>query len=123
MGDPSVAMKSGPIDVLTQLAYRKWLIAKITGIAVLAVWSSPWCCPSATRPPPSSCHRNNRQSSASMLMNQLTSSGAGSLAAMAGGGLGLKNPNDIYVGLLNSRPVADAIIQRFGLGRSTMPET
>ena len=41
--------------------------------------------------------------------------GAGSLAAVAGGGLGLKNPNDIYVGLLNSRPVADAIIQQFDL--------
>jgi tyrosine-protein kinase Etk/Wzc len=48
-------------------------------------------------------------------MNQLTSGGAGSLAAMTGGGLGLKNPNDIYLGLLNSRPIADAIIQTFGL--------
>jgi capsule polysaccharide export protein KpsE/RkpR len=50
-----------------------------------------------------------------MMMNQLASSGGGSLAAMAGGGLGLKNPNDIYVGLLTSRPIADAIIQKFGL--------
>ncbi len=29
--------------------------------------------------------------------------------------MGLKNPNDIYLGLLNSRPIADAIIQKFGL--------
>ena len=36
---------------------------------------------------------------------------------MAGAGLGLKNPNDIYVGLLNSRPIADAIIHQFGLAR------
>ena len=49
-------------------------------------------------------------------MNQLTSTGAGPLAALAGGGLGsLENPNDIYIGLLNSRPIADAIIRRFGL--------
>jgi uncharacterized protein involved in exopolysaccharide biosynthesis len=48
-------------------------------------------------------------------MSQLASSGGGSLAAMAGGGLGLKNPNDIYVGLLTSRPIADAIIQKFSL--------
>jgi capsule polysaccharide export protein KpsE/RkpR len=34
---------------------------------------------------------------------------------MAGAGLTLRNPNDIYVGLLNSRPIADAIIQSFGL--------
>ena len=43
-----------------------------------------------------------------MMMNQLANIGVGSLAAVAGGGLGLKNPNDIYVGLLNSRPIADA---------------
>jgi uncharacterized protein involved in exopolysaccharide biosynthesis len=56
------------------------------------------------------------QSTASMLMmNQLTSVGGGSLAALAGGGMGLKNPNDIYIGMLTSRPVADAIIQKFGL--------
>jgi tyrosine-protein kinase Etk/Wzc len=55
------------------------------------------------------------QSSAALLMSQLTNSGAGSLAAVAGGGLGLKNPNDQYLGLLGSRPVADAIILEFGL--------
>jgi uncharacterized protein involved in exopolysaccharide biosynthesis len=55
------------------------------------------------------------QSSATMLMSQLTGLGGGSLAAMAGGGMGLKNPNDIYVGLLTSRPIADAIIQKFSL--------
>jgi uncharacterized protein involved in exopolysaccharide biosynthesis len=55
------------------------------------------------------------QSSAALLMSQLTNSGAGSLAAVAGGGLGLKNPNDQYLGLLSSRPVADAIILEFGL--------
>ena len=57
------------------------------------------------------------QSSASLLMSQLTSSGAGALAAVAGAGLGLKSPNDIYIGLLKSRPVADAIIQKFDLAR------
>ena len=48
-------------------------------------------------------------------MNQLTGSAASPLAALASGGLGLKNPNDIYIGLLNSRPIADAIIHQFGL--------
>jgi tyrosine-protein kinase Etk/Wzc len=50
-----------------------------------------------------------------MMMSQLTNVGGGSLAALAGGGLGLRNPNDIYVGMLTSRPIADAIIQKFGL--------
>src|SRR5208337_756957 len=54
------------------------------------------------------------QSTATLMLGQLASSG-GALAAMAGSGLGLKNPNDLYIGLLNSRPVADAIINKFGL--------
>ncbi|MDR3725081.1 MAG: GNVR domain-containing protein [Terracidiphilus sp.] len=103
------------IDVLTQLAYRKGLIAKITGVGILIglalCFSSQVRYTATTKiiPP------QQTQSSASMLMNQLSSGGAGSLAAMAGGGLGLKNPNDIYLGLLNSRPIADAIIQKFDL--------
>lgn len=104
------------IDVLTQLAYRKWLIAKVTGFAVLLglvlcfVLPVRYTATTKIMPP------QQTQSTASMLMmNQLTSVGGGSLAALAGGGLGLKNPNDIYIGLLTSRPVADAIIQKFGL--------
>jgi uncharacterized protein involved in exopolysaccharide biosynthesis len=33
---PSDGYEVSLIDLLTQLAYRKWLIAKVTGIAVLA---------------------------------------------------------------------------------------
>jgi tyrosine-protein kinase Etk/Wzc len=51
----------------------------------------------------------------SSLMGQLGNLGAlGSLASLAGGGL-LKNPADMYVSLLTSRSVEDAMIQRFGL--------
>ncbi len=53
-----------------------------------------------------------------MMMSQLASSGSGSLALLASGGWGLKNPNDIYVSLLTSRPIADTIIQRFNLSAS-----
>jgi capsule polysaccharide export protein KpsE/RkpR len=106
------------IDILTQLAYRKWLIAKVTGIAVLAgvvlslVLPVRYTATTKIMPP------QQTQSTASMLMmNQLTGAGGGSLAALAGGGLGLKNPNDIYIGLLTSRPIADAIIQKFDLAK------
>jgi tyrosine-protein kinase Etk/Wzc len=52
----------------------------------------------------------------SSLMGQLGGLGAlGSLASLAGGSLGLKNPADMYVSLLTSRTVEDAMIQRFGL--------
>ena len=49
----------------------------------------------------------------SALLGQLGS--MGSLAALAGGSLGIKNPADMYVALLTSRTVEDAMIQRFGL--------
>jgi tyrosine-protein kinase Etk/Wzc len=41
----------------------------------------------------------------------------GGMAALAGGGLGLKNPNDMLVAMLQSRVVEDAMVQRFGLMR------
>jgi tyrosine-protein kinase Etk/Wzc len=103
------------IEVLTHLAYRKWLIAKVTGLAVLAgvtlslVLPVRYTAVSKILPP------QQTQSAASMMMNQLTNAGGSPLAALAGGGLGLKNPNDIYIGMLTSRPIADAIIQKFGL--------
>ncbi len=104
------------IDVLTQLAYRKSLIAKAAGIGMFTgvvfslLWPVQYTAVTKLMPP------QQNPSTASLLMNQLTSTGAGPLAALAGGGLGsLKNPNDIYIGLLNSRPIADAIIRRFGL--------
>ncbi len=53
----------------------------------------------------------------SALIEQLGNldSSLGSLASLAGGGLGLKNPADMYVSLLTSRTVEDAMIHRFGL--------
>jgi uncharacterized protein involved in exopolysaccharide biosynthesis len=50
------------------------------------------------------------QSSALLMVAQL-----GSIANLPGGSLGIKNPNDLYVGMLKSRTVADNLIARFGL--------
>jgi tyrosine-protein kinase Etk/Wzc len=104
------------VEVLTELARRKWLIAKVTGAATLTgiivslVLPVRYTATTKLMPP------QQTQSAAAMMMSQLVSvGGAGSLAAMAGAGLGLKNPNEIYVGMLNSRPVADAIIKKFNL--------
>lgn len=52
------------------------------------------------------------QSSASAVLAQL-----GGLAGVAGGVAGIKNPNDLYVGMLKSRTVADNLVQRFDLVR------
>lgn len=52
----------------------------------------------------------------SSLLGQLGNMGSlGSLASLAGGNLSLKNPSDMYLSLLTSRTVEDAMIQRFAL--------
>jgi uncharacterized protein involved in exopolysaccharide biosynthesis len=55
-------------------------------------------------------------SAASALLSQL--GGAfGGLAGIAGGAMGIRNPNDLYVGMLKSRTVADNLISRFDLNK------
>src|SRR6185369_2979161 len=39
----------------------------------------------------------------------------GGMAALAGGSLGIKNPNDLFVAMLKSRTVEDAMVQRYDL--------
>jgi uncharacterized protein involved in exopolysaccharide biosynthesis len=52
----------------------------------------------------------------SALLGQLGNMGSlGSLASLASGSLGIKNAADMYVSLLTSRTVEDAMIQRFNL--------
>ena len=102
------------VEGLTHLARRKGMIAKVTAIAMLVgvtlalVLPVQYTATTKLMPP------QQTQSAATLLMSQL-GNGAGSLAAIAGGGLSLRNPNDIYIGLLTSRPIADAIIQKFNL--------
>lgn len=103
------------IDVITQLALRKSLIAKVTGIAfavaLIACFVLPVKYTAVTKIMPP----QQTQSAAAMMMSQLVGSNTSALAAMAGSGLGLKNPDDLYVGLLTSRPIADNLIQKFEL--------
>jgi LPS O-antigen subunit length determinant protein (WzzB/FepE family) len=110
---PAISM----IEVLTELALGKWLIAKVVLAAVVAGILLSVLLPvrytAITRIMPP----QQAVPSAAMFMNQMANSGTGSLAAAAGMGLGLKNPNDIYIGLLNSRPIADAIIHQFDLAK------
>lgn len=51
-----------------------------------------------------------QQSSATAMLAQL-----GGLGGMAGGALGLKNPNDMYIGMLRSRSVGEQLARRFKL--------
>jgi tyrosine-protein kinase Etk/Wzc len=55
-------------------------------------------------------------SAANALLSQLGGA-LGGLAGLAGGAAGLRNPNDLYVGMLKSRTVADNLISRFELAK------
>ncbi len=98
------------LDILIILAGRKGLILRITlGFAVVALIIS-LLLPKAyiatvTLLPP--------QESTSISM--ALASQMGGMAALAGGSLGLKNSNDKYVALIESRTVEDAMVKRYDL--------
>jgi tyrosine-protein kinase Etk/Wzc len=101
------------LDVLTLLAQRKRMIGLIVvlvvilGVIVALLWPIEFTAATTMLPP------QQGGSMASALTAQL--SGLSSLSGMAGGSLGLKNPNDMFVALLKSRTVEDGMIHRFGL--------
>jgi tyrosine-protein kinase Etk/Wzc len=114
---PGAVAEISLIEIITRLSLEKWLIAKVVVAAVFLggivcfVLPVRYTATTKIMPP------QQAAPAAAILMNQLVSAGSGSLAAAAGMGLGLKSPNDIYVGLLTSRPIADAIIEQFGLAK------
>ncbi len=101
------------LDLLIVLAERKRTILWVTAtFAVIAIVVSLILPQSYTAivvllPPQQGSSMGN--AIASQLGN------LGGMAALAGGGLGLKSPNDMIVAELKSRTVEDAMVQHFGL--------
>jgi tyrosine-protein kinase Etk/Wzc len=101
------------VDLLIVLAERKRIVLSVTlFFTVLAIIIS-FVLPkrytaSVTLLPP-----QQNSSMGAALASQLGN--LGGMAALAGGSLGLKNPNDMYVAMLKSRTVEDAMVQHFGL--------
>jgi tyrosine-protein kinase Etk/Wzc len=101
------------LDLLIIFARRRKFIAFFTlGAAVLTVIvvlliPSQYTAETLVMPPA----QNSSLSSA--LMSQL--GGSSALASVAGAGLGIKNPTDMYISLLRSRTVEEAVVQRFKL--------
>lgn len=56
-----------------------------------------------------------QQGGASTAAAMLSQLGGGALGGLAGGALGLKNPGDLYVGILKSRTISDRLIDQFHL--------
>ncbi|RXS95686.1 GumC family protein [Silvibacterium dinghuense] len=100
------------IDVLIVIARRKRLIlgtafaAASVGTVIALLLPNQYTAETLLLPP------SQNSSMATTLTNQV---GASSLASLAGGSLSLKNPGELYVSLLHTRTVEDAVIQQFGL--------
>src|SRR5712691_772303 len=98
-------------DHLIILAKRKWFIFKsVVCAAVLSAGISlllpkTYTASAKIMPP-----QQNQSMGAMAALSQL-----GPLAALAGGGLGLRTPSDLYVAMLRSRTVADNLIDRYSL--------
>lgn len=91
------------------LRHRKFILAGSLGAALLVlivvVLIPNWYSATARIMPP-----QQSQSNAVAILGQL-----GALTGGASQALGLRNPSDVYVTMLKSRTVADALIQRFDL--------
>jgi tyrosine-protein kinase Etk/Wzc len=114
--DPALeVLPEGEVSLLGLLIVfvrDRWLIFKIAACTVLAGIILSLVLPvryTAT----TSILLPQGSSAGSALMAQLGN--LGSVASLAGGNLGLKNPNDLQVALLKSRTVEDAMVDRFHL--------
>ena len=105
----------GLLDLLIVLAKHKQLVLGLPFVvAVLAAGISlvlPVSYTGTTKIVPP---LQNQSSGASALLAQL---GGGALAGLAGTVAGIRSPNEVFIGMLKSRTVADNLIQRFDLMR------
>jgi tyrosine-protein kinase Etk/Wzc len=104
------------LELLTTLAFQKRLILGWTlGMGLFGAFLSfafrPEFTASTTLLPP-----QQNGSSSMALVAQLGAAG-GALNALGGGSLGLKSPQDMYVSLMKSERVEDAVIRQFRLNQ------
>jgi tyrosine-protein kinase Etk/Wzc len=101
------------LDILIVIVQYRRLILKIAaytvvvGVIVSLLLPIRYTATTSILPP------QQTNSAGSALMAQL--GGLSSVASLAGGSLGLKNPNDLQVAMLKSRTVEDAMLDRFHL--------
>ncbi|MEO7497290.1 MAG: Wzz/FepE/Etk N-terminal domain-containing protein [Massilia sp.] len=118
VGNTQAPEKAHLLDLMVVLAQHKRLVIGtplFTGSVALAIslLMTPIFSSTARLMPP-----QQQSSGVSAVLGQL-----GSLAGAAGGIAGVKNPSDLYVGLLESRTIADNLIKRFNLKARYEQET
>ena len=109
---PADSNEVNVVDLLIVLAKRKRLIAYFTGgaallVAVISFIMPPVYMAETKILPP--------QQSSSMASQLQMIGQVGAAIGLPAASLGIKNTNDLYVGLLKCRPVLDRIVDRFEL--------
>ena len=101
------------MELLLILSQRKMTILKVTlAVAVVAaivmfLIPNTYTATATILPP------EEKQSSVGAMLGQL-----GSIAGLSESDLGLKNPGDLFIGMLHSRTIQDQLINKFDLRRS-----
>jgi len=105
------------LDLLIVLAKHKRIVFGVPFIAAIVAAGVSLLLPNVYTGTTRILPPQQSASAASALLNQLGGALGGLLGATGGSGLGVRNPNDLYVGMLKSRTVADELISRFDLAK------
>jgi len=106
----------GVLDLLTALALRKWTIVRFAGIAMLVGIVVSLLLPVRYTATVKILPPRQTPSESTLLTAQLANLATPSLSGGVTGALNLlRNPDELYLGLLASRPVADALVREFNL--------
>ena len=101
------------VDLLITLAkYKKFIIGSVVCVAISAAAIS-LAFPDKYRANTRLLPPQQAQTGASALLSQL-----GGVAGAMAGSAGLKNPNDLYVGMLKSRTIANKLAEKYHLGNA-----
>jgi uncharacterized protein involved in exopolysaccharide biosynthesis len=98
------------LDYLIAFARYKKLMIGLPVAGAILVAAVSFCMPNVYKGTTKILPPQQTQSGAAALLAQL-----GGVASAAAGAAGIKNPNDLYIGMLKSRTVADLLIERFDL--------
>ena len=110
---PQDADEISLLDLLTAIGRKKRIVAITVSIFVVIGLLLAFLLPKKYTAETTLLPPQHQNSLSSMLTSQL--GGLGAVASLAGGSLGLKNPNDMYVAMFRSQTVEDAMIRKYGL--------
>lgn len=107
---PREESEYGLLDLLIVLARHKKLILCLPLLVAVVAAAISLLIPNSYKASTRLLPPQQAQSGAAALLSQL-----GGVAGVAASATGIKSPNDVYIGMLKSRTVADKLIARFDL--------